>query len=224
VDLIKDAENPFGIRRRRSIEESPENKMGLKELMNLVKSDLSRFAQTFALRGEPYSKRRVFWESLLFKAGFQAVLLYRISHWFFLKGWIQIAWFLTRLNITLTGAEIEFNAHIGPGMFIAHPVGIVIGRGTAIGSGVTLFQGVSFGVSSWHPDEITKFPKVGDQCVFFANSAIIGDITIGNHCIVAAHAVVTRDMPEGSLAMGAPAQIYPNQGKEKISSWSQRDA
>jgi serine O-acetyltransferase len=211
-------------RRLQPMEERFENKMGLKELMSLVKSDLSRFAQTFALRGERYSKRRVFLESLLFKAGFQAVLLYRIGHWFFLKGWVHIAWFVTRLNITLTGAEIEFNAHIGPGMFIAHPVGIVIGRGTTIGSGVTLFQGVSFGVSSWHSDEITKFPKVGDHCVFFANSAIIGDITIGNNCIVAAHTVVTCDMPDGSLSMGVPAKIYPDKGREKISSWSQRDA
>jgi serine O-acetyltransferase len=201
----------------------PKKKMGLNELISLVKSDLSRFAQTFALRGEHYSQGRVFWESLLFKAGFQAVLFYRISHWFFLKGWIHIAWFIMRLNITLTGAEIEFNAHIGPRMFIAHPVGIVIGRGTIIGSGVTLFQGVSFGVSSWHADEITKFPKVGDQCVFFANSTILGDITIGDNCIVAARAVVTCDMPEGSLAMGPPVQIYPDKGREKISSWSQRD-
>jgi serine O-acetyltransferase len=190
--------------------------MSLKEL---IKRDLSRFAQTFSLRGQQYSKRRVFWESVFFKAGFQAVLLYRISHWLFLKRRIYAAWFLTRLNLALTGAEIEFNAQIGPGMFIAHPVCVVIGRGTVIGSGVTIFQGVSFGVDSWYPDSITKFPRVGDNCFFFANSVILGNITIGNNCVIAAHAVVTRDMPDGSLATGAPADIYPDKGNKKINSW-----
>jgi serine O-acetyltransferase len=135
-------------------------------LKALVQSDLTRFAQTYQLRGQPYSKRRVFWESILFKAGFQAVLLYRISHWLFGKGQTYLAWMVARLNLALTGAEIEFNAEIGPGMFIAHPVGIVIGRGTVIGSGVTIFQGVSFGVRSWHPDYIRRFPTVGDNCFF----------------------------------------------------------
>jgi len=193
--------------------------MKLKELIYLIKSDLSRFAQTFALRGQPYSKSRVFWESLLFKAGFQAVLLYRISHWFFSKGWIYAAWSLTRMNLALTGAEIEFNAQIGPSMFIAHPVGIVIGRGTTIGSGVTLFQGVSFGVDSWDPDSITKFPKVGNNCIFFANSMILGDITIGDNCIVGAHTVVTCNMLDGSLSMEVSAKIYPDKGNEKMKFW-----
>jgi serine O-acetyltransferase len=194
--------------------------MKFKELISLIKSDLSRFEQTFALRGQQYSKRRVLWESLLFKAGFQAVLMYRISHWLFLKRRVYLAWFLVRLNLALTGAEIEFNAHIGSRLFIAHPSGIVIGRGTVIGSGVTIFHGVSFIVKSWHPDEIKKFPRAGDNCFFFANSIIIGDITIGNNCVIAAHAVITSNMEDGSLAVGMPATIYPKKGKDLIDQWS----
>lgn len=193
--------------------------MSIKQLIELIKSDFSRFRQTFILRGQKYSRYRVFFESLFFKAGFQAVLLYRISHWLFLKQRIYMAWFLSRLNLGLTGAEIEFNAQIGPRLFIAHPVGIVIGRGTVIGSGTTVFQGVSFVVRSWHPDDIKKFPNVGDNCIFFANSIIIGDITIRNNCVIAAHTVVTTDMEEGSLAIGVPAKISPGKGKEMIDLW-----
>jgi serine O-acetyltransferase len=193
--------------------------MKFRELITLIKSDLSRFEQTFTLRGQQYLKRRVLWESLIFKAGFHAVLFYRISHWLFLKQRIYLAWFLSRLNLALTGAEIEFNARIGPGMFIAHPSGIVIGRGTVIGSGVTMFHGVSFVVRSWHPDEIKKFPRVGDNCFFFANSIMIGDITIGDNCVIAAQAVVTRNMEDGSLAIGLPAKIHSQRGREMISSW-----
>lgn len=189
-------------------------------LRELIASDLARFTQTFELRGQPYSRRRIFWESVIFKAGFQAVLLYRVSHWLYQRGWIYPPWFLSRVSIAITGAEIEFNARIGPGMFVSHPVGIVVGRGTVIGSNVTLFQGVTFGVKSWHPDAITKFPRVGNKCYFFTDAAVLGDVTIGDNCIVGAHAVVTSDLPDGSLALGIPAKIYPDKGKEAILSWN----
>ena len=188
-------------------------------LKDLIASDLARFTQTFVLRGQSYSKRRVFWESLIFKAGFQAVLLYRISHRLHQLGWTYPAWFLSRVSVAITGAEIEFNAEIGPGMFVAHPVGIVVGRGTVIGSGVTLFQGVTFGVKSWHPDEIGKFPRVGNNCYFFAGAAVIGGVTIGDDCVVGAHAVVTDNLPSGAMAVGMRAEIYPDKGSEAISSW-----
>src|SRR6266571_3290474 len=190
--------------------------MTLRELIN---SDLSRFTQTYVLRGQVFSKRRVFWESVIFKAGFQAVLLYRVSHWLFLRGWIYLPWFLSRLSLAVTGADIEFNAQIGPGMFITHPVGIVVGRGTVIGSDVTLFQGVTFGVKSWHPDAIRRFPKVGSKCYFFAGAMVLGEVTIGDYCVVGAHAVLTEDLPDGGLALGVPARVYPDKGKEAIMGW-----
>jgi len=188
-------------------------------LRDLIRSDLSRFTQTFVLRGQPFSARRVFWESLLFKAGFQAALLYRISHWLFQRGWIYPPWFLSRLSLAITGADIEFNARIGPALLIAHPVGIVVGRGTSIGSDATLFQGVTFGARSWHPDAIRKFPSTGNRCFFFAGATVLGDVTIGDNCIVGAHAVLTTDLPDGAMALGVPAKIYPDKGREKIASW-----
>ena len=189
------------------------------KLRELVRSDLDRYAQTYRLRGQAVSASKIFWESFLFKAGFQAVFLYRIAHWLHGRGWTYSAWFMSRLNVMLTGAEIEFNAEIGPGLLIAHPVGIVIGRGTVIGRGATLFQGVSLAVKSWGPDEITRFPKVGDHCYFFAKAGIYGGVNVGDCCVVAAHAVVTKDLPEGSLARGIPAQIIAGEGRRAIEAW-----
>jgi len=188
-------------------------------LRELIASDLARFTQTFVLRGQSFSKRRVFWESIIFKAGFQAVVLYRVSHRLHQRGWTYLPWFLSRVSVALTGAEIEFNAQIGPGMFVAHPVGIVVGRGTVIGAGVTLFQGVTFGVKSWHPDQIRKFPRVGNNCFLFSGAAVLGGVTIGDNCIVGAHAVVTADVPSGAMAVGIPATIHPDKGREAIASW-----
>jgi serine O-acetyltransferase len=195
--------------------------MSLKELFYFISRDFARFQETFRLRGQPYSKIKVLLESVFFKAGFQAVLTYRISHWFYHKRCTYISWFLSRLNILSTGAEIEFNAEIGPGLFISHPVGIVIGRGTKIGANTTIFQGVTFGVGSWHPDSIKRFPIVGENCCFFSHASILGGITIGHDCIIATNSVVLKDMPDGSLAIGVPAAIHPDKGREKLRSWKE---
>lgn len=188
-------------------------------LRNLIKSDLNRFKQTFRLRNESYSYRRVFWESIFFKSGFRAVLFYRLSHCLYTKGHSYAAWWLARRNVKSTGADIEFNASIGPGLLIAHPVGIMIGRGTVIGANATIFQGVSFGVKSWHPDSIRKFPRAGSNCFFFTGSVILGDIEIGDNCVVGANAVVNQNMPDGALAVGIPAKIFTDKGREQILAW-----
>ena len=182
-------------------------------LRELIRSDLARFTETFALRGQAFSRTKVIFESFVFKAGFQAVVLYRLSHWCHQRRWTYPAWFLARLNTFLTGADIEFNAVIGPGMFISHPVGIVIGRGTRIGRGVTIFQGVTCGVRSWHPDEIRRFPTIGDNCCLFAQATVLGGVHVGNDCSIGAHAVLTRDMPDGALARGVPAEVVPGAGR-----------
>jgi serine O-acetyltransferase len=198
------------------IKAETENEMGL---FDLIRSDLGRFRQTFSLRNAPYSHNRVVWESIFFKSGFRAVLLYRLSHWFYIKGHTYIAWWLTRQNVRSTGVEIEFNAIIGPGLLITHPVGIVIGRGTVIGPNATLFQGVSFGVKSWHPNSIRKFPRVGSNCFFFANAAVIGDIAIGDYCVIGTNTVVDQNMPNGAMAVGSPAVILRDKGREHILVW-----
>lgn len=200
-------------------------------LRALVRSDLERYWETLRLRAgskaneeagrdAPTTRRKRIWiESFLFKAGFQAALLYRISHWLYRRGWIHAAWATGRLNQFLTGAEIEFNAEIGPGLFIAHPSGIVVGRYTRLGARTTLFQNVTFGARSWRPDEIGRMPTAEDDCVFFANAVIVGGIRIGSECVIAAGAVVERDAPAGALARGVPAEIVPGRGAEMLREW-----
>ena len=188
-------------------------------LWDLIRSDFDRFTESFRLRGQEFSETKVWFESVVFKAGFQAVLLHRFSHWFHCCGMNYIAWFLARLSVMLTGAEIEFNARIGPGLFIAHPVGIVIGRGSIIGRSATVFQGVTFGVKSWSPDEIRAFPRTGDHCFFFAHAVVAGGVEVGDYCIVGANSVVNADVPDGGLVVGSPAKVTSKKAREKILSW-----
>lgn len=48
---------------------------------------------------------------------------------------------------------------------------------------------------------------VGNNCWFGANVTVMPGVTIGNGCVVAAGAVVTKNIPDHCLAAGVPAKV-----------------
>ncbi|MEO5333866.1 MAG: serine O-acetyltransferase [Magnetococcus sp. YQC-5] len=179
---------------------------------SLLRADLKRYAGTFKQRKEHGMPLRIIIESFFFKSGFQAVFLFRIASWFYQRGFHYLAWMVTRTNQFLTAAELEYNAVIGPGLMIAHPAGLTVGRGCVLGRNVTLFQNVTLGATDWRADRIHGFPVLGDNVFVFAGAALLGSIRIGNDVVVGANAVVIHDLPDGTLAVGNPARILPDRG------------
>ena len=53
----------------------------------------------------------------------------------------------------------------------------------------------------------TNSVVIGDDIWVGANAVILPGVTIGNHSVVAAGAVVTKDVPPHSLVAGVPAKI-----------------
>lgn len=52
-----------------------------------------------------------------------------------------------------------------------------------------------------------KKTLIGKDCFIGANASILPGVTIGNHCVVAAGAVVTKDIPDYHIAVGNPAKL-----------------
>jgi len=48
---------------------------------------------------------------------------------------------------------------------------------------------------------------IGQNCVVGVNSIILPGVIIGDHCVVAAGAVVTKDVPSHCLVAGNPAKV-----------------
>lgn len=48
---------------------------------------------------------------------------------------------------------------------------------------------------------------VGDETWIGINAVIMGNVTIGKHCVIGANAVVTKDIPDYCVAVGNPAKI-----------------
>ncbi len=103
------------------------------------------------------------------------------------------------------------NAWIGDGSNVGGAGGLEIGDDTFTG------QYVTFHPENHRFDDPTRLMrlqgvtrkgiKVGRNCWIGAKVTICDGVTIGDHCVIAAGAVVTRDVPSNSLAGGVPAKV-----------------
>src|SRR2546425_12267271 len=84
-------------------------------------------------------------EVFLCYPGVHALLFHRMAHRVWRAGWPTSARWLSHVARFFTGIEIHPAARIGPGLFIDHGMGVVIGETTEIGENVTLLQGVTPG-------------------------------------------------------------------------------
>ena len=60
---------------------------------------------------------------------------------------------------------------------------------------------------------------IGDNCFIGARAIILPGVTLGNECVVAAVAVVTKSYPSGSVLGGNPAKLIGN-SKELVQKYS----
>lgn len=172
----------------------------VKDTVALIVSDLRRYEDTYKIRKDKsYSSTKVAIESLLFKSGFQAALLYRMAHGMHRAGFDKLAWATTRLNQFFTSAEIEYNAEIGHGLLIPHPSGIVVGRGSKVGNRVTIYQGVTLGTRNWRD---IKYPTVHDGVVLFAGCKVLGDCVIGHDSVIGSGVIIANSVPPHSKVIG----------------------
>lgn len=51
---------------------------------------------------------------------------------------------------------------------------------------------------------------IGSGCWIASGSIILGNVKIGNNCIVMAGAIVTKDIPDSCIVAGVPAKIIKN--------------
>ena len=100
--------------------------------------------------------------------------------------------------------DIIPNTQIGKIIF-RHPLGVVIGGGAIIEDGVIIHQNVTFGALKFDPIErrgIMCKQHIKKNSIICAGAKILGDVTIGENCIVGANAVVTKNVPDGATVVG----------------------
>jgi serine O-acetyltransferase len=163
-----------------------------------------------AVRERDPAARSTF-EVLLCYPGVHALAFHRIAHAIWRRGWTIPARFLSHVSRFLTGIEIHPAARIGPGLFIDHGMGVVIGETAEVGENVTLLQGVTLGGTSLKREK--RHPTLGDNVVVGAGAKIIGAFKIGDGSRIGAGSVVVREVPPNSVVVGVPGRVTYRDGQ-----------
>ena len=143
--------------------------------------------------------------------GVHALALHRLGHRLWRAGWLTLARFISHVARFLTGIEIHPAARLGPGLFIDHGMGLVIGETSEVGRNVTLLQGVTLGGTSLKREK--RHPTLGDNVVVGTGAAVLGAITIGDGSRIGAGSVVVRDVPPSSVVVGVPGKVTYRDGQ-----------
>ena len=138
-------------------------------------------------------------------ASFWALALHRIAHFLSALGIPFVPRLVSQVARFLTGIEIHPGARLGPGLFIDHGMGVVIGETAIVGANVLIYHGVTLGGVDSRP--CRRHPLVGDGVVIGAGAKVLGPVTIGDGAKIGAASVVLRDVPAGATAVGVPASI-----------------
>lgn len=162
-----------------------------------------------AMERDPAARSRL--EVLLCYPGVHALAFHRLAHRLWGAGWLVTARFVSHVSRFLTGIEIHPAAKIGPGVFIDHGMGVVIGETAEVGENVTLYQGVTLGGTSLKREK--RHPTLERNVVVGAGSAVLGAITIGEGTRVGGGSVVVKDVPPNSVVVGVPGRVIFRDGQ-----------
>lgn len=145
--------------------------------------------------------------------GFWVMVVYRFGRWRYglrpglLRKFCSMVYLvLYKFVQILTGIELPCEAEVGRNFVIDHFGGIVVSGFARFGDDCRIRNGVVVGLA--RTDDPCA-PVIGNNVDIGAGAKVLGRIRVGNNVLIGANAVVTRDVPDNSIAVGVPAVIKP---------------
>ena len=177
----------------------------IKELPN-IKKKLELDVEA-AYKGDPaaYTKKEI----ILSYPSFEALSIYRISHYLYEEGAIILSRAMSEYAHSITGIDINPGAKIGHSFFIDHGTGVVIGETCIIGDNVKIYQGVTLGALSFPKDDEgniikgnKRHPTIGNNVIIYANATVLGgDTVIGDNCVIGSNVSIRSSIAKNSTVL-----------------------
>jgi len=172
---------------------------GLPAIRDMLQQDIQA-----AYEGDPAAMSTM--EVVMSYPGLFAITIHRIAHALYAQKVPLIPRVMGEYAHSKTGIDIHPGATIGPGFFIDHGTGVVIGETCRIGKRVKLYQGVTLGALSFAKDEhgalvkgTKRHPDVEDNVVIYAGATILGGETvIGHDSVIGGNVWLIHSVPPGS--------------------------
>ncbi len=109
--------------------------------------------------------------------------------------------------VAFAGAELR----TGPDAFLngchlSAKRSLRLGRRAWVGLGSRVFDSDQHDFDAERPEQIAPV-EIGDHSWVASDVTVLKGVRIGSHCIVGTRSLVTRDVPDHSLAFGVPAEV-----------------
>lgn len=111
------------------------------------------------------------------------------------------------------GVTLGENVHVASFTEINAGAGtVVMGRGSGCASHTVICGGMTDMAQLMTTPQDGNIAKrlvttIGEFVLIFAHAVILPGLTLGDHCVVGAGSVVTKDVPAGAVVMGNPARV-----------------
>lgn len=133
-----------------------------------------------------------------------AINLYRKARWCYLHHIPVIPKLIKGITFLMFNSVVPYTTEIGKDTKFAYGgMGCVVHSRAKIGERVIIGQNSTIG-RSLDPEDI---PTIGNDVYISAGARIVGNIHVGNNVIIGANAVVCKDIPDNSVAVGVPAKV-----------------
>lgn len=173
------------------------------DFRRLVKSDLKRY-------------RKSFWYAVLmipgFKYTFHHRLCYYLSQYKALFPLYALEFLRFRYLTFHLGIEVFRGMNLPEGFCISHFGGITF-YPQRCGKNVFLRPGVVVGTAGSF--DFSNNPIIGNNVTFGVHSCVLGGVEIGDNVVIAAGAVVVKDVPANCVVAGVPAKVVKYISKEE---------
>ncbi len=164
-----------------------------------------------AFAGDPAATSRE--EVILSYPCVKAIAIQRLAHVLYLAQAPLIPRMMTEYAHSETGIDIHPGASLGRGVFIDHGTGVVVGETAEIGDNVRIYQGVTLGALSFPKDSCgmlikgrKRHPSVGNNVTIYAGATVLGDIEIGENCVIGGNVWLTEDLVPGTKITARPPE------------------
>jgi serine O-acetyltransferase len=152
----------------------------------------------------------------LFEQGFWAIAVHRFGNWRMrvrskvLRAPFSLLYrFLFKWVQWTCGITLPYTVRLGRRVRLWHHGGMVL-HAERIGDDVHIRQNTTFGIA--RRDRLHALPVIEDRCDIGCGAVVVGAVTVGHDSAIGANAVVVKDVPPYSLAVGVPAGVIKTIG------------